>query len=225
MIYMYTGVPGSSKSLHIAAEISKNLKAGRNVIANLYFNDALVEGNKGHFIQISNQELLETSFKFDRNSRISEHDKRYYSYILGLYNFAENFHTRDERGDFIEGQTLLVIDEAQMIFNPRKWNRNDRLLWVEFLTIHRHLGFDVILASQSEKNIDKQIFRLVQTIVEHRNVKEYRTFGRFLAFICGGNLFMHNYKYAGMNKKDSHIRSRFFVGEQYYKYYRSTQLY
>lgn len=225
MIYMYTGVPGSSKSLHIAAEICKALKEGRNVIANLYFNDSLVKDCRGCFIQLDNQELLETSFYFNRNCRISEYQKEYYSYILGLYNFAHNFHNRDSRGDFYEHQTLLVIDEAQMIFNPRKWNRNDRLLWVEFLTIHRHLGYDVILASQSEKNIDKQIFRIVQTVVEHRNVREYKLLGRFLAFLVGGNLFMHIYKFNGMSKKDAHMRSGFFVGSKYYSYYRSTQLY
>lgn len=225
MIYMYTGVPGSSKSLHIAADIVRNLKKGRNVIANIYFNDSLVKGCKGHFVQVDNKDLLETSFYFSKNSRISEHDKSYYSYIMGLYNFAQNYHWRDERGDFLESQTLLIIDEAQMIFNPRKWNRNDRLLWVEFLTIHRHLGYDIILASQSEKNIDKQIFRLVQTVVEHRNVKQYKLFGRFLAFLCGGNLFVHIYKYAGLSKADSRMKAQWFVGEKYYKYYRSTQLY
>lgn len=225
MIYMYTGVPGSSKSLHVTAEIVKNLKKGRNVIANLYFNDTLVKNCKGHFIPLNNLELVENAFRFDRNCRLSEHEKAYYSYILGLYNFAENFHYKNAQGDFYEHQTLLIIDECQNVFNPRKWNRNDRLLWVEFFTIHRHLGYDVILISQSEKNIDKQILRIVQTIVEHRNVREYKLFGRFLAFLCGGNLFVHIYKFAGMNKKDSHMRTRWFVGSKYYKYYRSTQLY
>lgn len=225
MIYMYTGVPGSSKSLHVTEDIVKSLQKGRNVIANLYFDESLVKKNKGHFISVNNIDLIENAYRFDRKSRISEHDRAYYSYIMGLYNFAENFHYRNSQGDFFEHQTLLIIDEAQNVFNPRKWNRNDRLLWVEFFTIHRHLGYDVILISQNEKNIDKQILRIVQTIVEHRNAKEYRFTGRLLAFLCGGNLFMHIYRYNGMSKKDSHIRSRFYTGKRYYKYYRSTQLY
>lgn len=224
MIYMYTGVPGSSKSLHIASEICYYLKKGRNVIANLYFNDSLVKKSRGSFIQLSNTELMDTSFvKLPKN--VTSHQKEAYSYLLGLYRFAENFHKRDENGDFLEHQTLLVIDEAQIIFNPRKWNQSDRIPWIEFFTIHRHLGYDVILASQSEKNIDKQIFRIVQTVVEHRDFKNYKFMGHIVSFLCGGHLFAHIYRYNGMSKKDSHIRTSWFVGRQYYKYYRSTQLY
>lgn len=223
MIYMYTGVPGSSKSLHIASEICYYLKKGRNVIANIYFNDSLLKNCKGNFIQLSNSDLMKNAFL--KVPKFASHDKEAFSYILGLYNFAQNFHKRDSRGDFIEHQTLLIIDEAQIIFNPRKWNNSDRIPWIEFFTIHRHLGYDVILASQNEKNIDKQIFRIVQTLCEHRNIKNYKFLGRIFAFFCGGNLFVHIYRYNGMSKKDSHIKSRWFVGRSYYKYYRSTQLY
>lgn len=224
MIYLYTGTVGSSKSLHLARDVVCALQKGRNVIANFSFNDSIVKRNRGHFIRIDNKELLSSSIlKYPKG--VTPHDMEAYSALLGLINFAENFHRRNELGDFLENQTLLVIDEAQLIFNPRTWNRSDRLLWIEFFTMSRHYGYDIILATQNENKLDKQIRSLPEIVVVHRNFKNFGFLGRLCAFLCGGNLFMHIYNYNGMSKKDARIKSRWFIGRQYYKYYRSTQKY
>ena len=47
MIYLYSGTPGSGKSLHMARDIMFKLRRGQNVIANFPINMELVK--KGLF--------------------------------------------------------------------------------------------------------------------------------------------------------------------------------
>ena len=69
-----------------------------------------------------------------------------------------------------EGQTLVVIDECQIIFNCRDFGRKDRNAWVTFFAQHRKLGFNVILITQSDRMLDRQIRSLVEEEVKHRKL-------------------------------------------------------
>ena len=93
MITFFSGTPGSGKSLHTAMVIYNNLfKKKNNVICNFDINQDIYNSKKkkGKFEYITNLEL----------------DVEY------LKNFAlENHKTQKE------GQTLLIIDECQLLFN------------------------------------------------------------------------------------------------------------
>ena len=79
----------------------------------------------------------------------------------------------------VEGQTLVVIDEAQCIFNSRDWNGkgvlhsalkrqpDSRMDWIKFFSQHRKFGYNVILIAQSDKMLDKQIRSLIEYDVKH----------------------------------------------------------
>lgn len=56
-----------------------------------------------------------------------------------------------------EAQTLLVIDEAQSLFNPRDFNRKDRKDFNYFFSLHRKLGYSIILVTQNDRLLDRQI--------------------------------------------------------------------
>lgn len=71
-----------------------------------------------------------------------------------------------------ENQTLIIIDEAQLKFNSRDWANKDRSGWCSFLTVHRHLGYEIILATQCADFIDKQIRGLVEYEYKHKNLKK-----------------------------------------------------
>lgn len=219
-IQCFTGVPGSGKSYHTARVIYDSLRSGKNVISNLNINTSIIypKSDKkplGKFIYVPNQQWIDSSI-YEKTRMGGKAPCGIYSYIYGLENFALQFHKRNKKGQIIEGQTLIVLDECQTIFNPRSWNRKDRLSWIEFFTVHRHYGFEVILVTQNDMMIDKQIRGVLETQVLHRNVSKYKKFGKLLAIPFGGNLFITIKKMYGMSKKDSHISSSLLFGSSFY---------
>lgn len=219
-IECFTGVPGSGKSYHTARVIYDALRAGRNVISNLNINTSIIHPKSdkkplGEFIYVPNAQWLESGI-YESSKMGGRFPSSVYSYIYGLENFALQFHRRNKKGQMMEHQTLLILDECQTIFNPRSWNRKDRLSWIEFFTVHRHYGFDVILITQNDKMIDKQIRGVIESQVLHRNVSKYKWLGKLLAMPFGGNLFVCIKSMYGMSKKDSRINSSILFGSSFY---------
>lgn len=230
MIHFFTGTPGSGKSLHMAMLMDKQLRKGKNVIANFEINERTYKrfnekhpGKLGQFIYVSNTELLTNAYKpLYKGNRKTDPPKDCFSYIDGLYGYAQNFHKRNSRGQIIEGQTLLVLDECQDLFNPRSWNRKDRLKWCSFFREHRKYGFEVYLISQDDKIVDKQIRAILQYEYVHRCINNYKLSGKILGFITGGKLFVYIKKMYGIRSKEAKVKSKFFTGQmKYYEFYDS----
>lgn len=153
MIYVYTGTPGSGKSLHAIQNIAIKLKYGGNVICNFPVNLKEIKPLKkrpmGDFVYIPNEQL---SVKF-------------------LVDYARKNHIKGK-----EAQTLIVIDEAQGVFNSRDYRDSNRKEFNYFFTIHRHLGFNVILITQNDRLIDKQIRCLFEYEIKHRKINNFKFF-------------------------------------------------
>lgn len=169
MIYLYTGTPGSGKSLRAAYKIISKLKHGYNVIANFpidmgYFGKSKI----GKFLYLDNSELT----------------------VRYLKDFARKNHKFGK-----EGQTLIVIDECASMFNCRSWDAKGRMDWIYFMQQHRKLGFDMLLISQHDRLIDKQIRSFVETEYKHRAIKNYTLFGSLLSFMTGGLFVAVEYWY------------------------------
>lgn len=148
MIYLYSGTPGSGKSLHVAKDILSKLNIKKqSVIANFDINFNILSKNHGSFICVDNNNL---NVKF-------------------LYDYAMQHHQLGR-----ENQTLLVIDECQTIFNPREFSRSDRLEWNNFFSQHRKLGYNVILITQNDRLIDRQIRCLIEYEIKHRKVNNFK---------------------------------------------------
>jgi len=215
----------------MAQIIYKEMKKGKNVIANFEINMDYFKRCKpeklGRFIYVPNSDLLNNAYRgTNPDYKVTEKDafeyrKRGYSYIDGLYDFALNFHARNSRGQIMENQTLLVLDECQELFNNRTWNRKDRLEWSAFFRQHGKYGYECYLISQDDKSIDKQIRAVLEYEHEHRCVDHFKLFGRFLGFLCGGKLFIVITKWYAKKGKDGHIRSRFFTAKRFYGFYDS----
>lgn len=224
MIYFYSGTPGSGKSYHVAEDIRKALLKGELVISNFPVNlDFLPPDKRNRFIFVDNNELLNNAYlrRIDKK-RITE-----YSYIDGLVSLSQQFFDRNSKGQIIERQALIVLDEAQIIFNPREWNRNDRLSWIEFFRLHRHLGYDIIVCSQDDVAIDKQIRGIFQTEVVHKNLRNYNTVSWLLSFIFGGNFFIRIYRnYAQRIRKDAVLKKEFRKpSKKIFDFYDTTMLF
>lgn len=151
MIYLYSGTPGSGKSYHAVSVIAHKLgrRDKNRVIANFPLS-----GKK-----------ITSRFEYWDNSEIC---------ISRLMEYARAHHRLG-----VEGQTLVVIDEAQCIFNSRDWNGHgiihgalkrqpdSRMDWIKFFSQHRKFGYNVILIAQSDKMLDKQIRSLIEYDVKH----------------------------------------------------------
>ena len=83
-----------------------------------------------------------------------------------LVKFARENHDRRK-----EHQTLVVIDEAGIKFNCRMWQDKDRFGWLNFLSQHRKFGYDIILISQADVMLDKQIRQFIEIEHNHRLMK------------------------------------------------------
>lgn len=222
MVYFYTGTPGSGKSLHLAKTICDYLFAGKTVISNLDVNmyqvKALARKNGipadklGTFIFVPKFEFLHNSILLQPNR------KKEFSYIRGLYCFAENFHKRDDYYNYIPGQTLLILDECDDYFLRLNYRNPDRPDWAEFFRMHRHYGFDCILCSQTDSKLDTNICGVLQTKVSHVDFFNYKGILKFLARLSGGHLFIVNESLYAIKGKDGHICT--YLLRDYKKYYK-----
>lgn len=142
MISLYSGTPGSGKSYHATRDIYDWLRyKGGNVIAN--FPIKPIKKQKGIFVYKSNDDLT----------------------IDFLVEFAKANHRPHK-----ENESLLVIDEAGLKFNARCWNDKGRLQWLDFFSQHRKFGYQIILISQADLMLDKQIRAFIEVEHVHRKM-------------------------------------------------------
>lgn len=228
MIEFYTGTPGSGKSYHLALRCFELLKyTNKNVIANFALNlDAMqltsigflkrriTDLSKGKIIfRKYNSRPLKGNFFYWHNGEISPER---------LLEFAQQHHRKQA-----EGQTLVIIDEAGIMFNCRQFASADRQHWTDFFAKHRHYGFDFILACQFDRQVDRQIRMCVEYEVVHRKLKNYQFFGWLMAMAAGGNVFLaRSFWYASRDKlaiKSRFMRYRFRIGSLYDTYAEFTR--
>lgn len=212
MIYMYTGTPGSGKSYHVAKDIYFYLHHGRNIIANFDINYDMVPPSRSP----ASATGLKKGYFFEKDNFSLD--------AKWLIDFGVLCHRRDARGRIIEHQTWLVIDECQLIFNCRSWNDNRRQAWCTFFNQHRKLGYDIILITQYDRLIDRQIRSLVEYEVKHRKVNNFGIGGFLVSlFLFGRPLFAAIEYWYGVKEKSG---TTIMIGrKRYYEMYDSYKLF
>lgn len=190
MIYLYSGTPGSGKSLHAAQVIVNRSRQGRPVIAN--FEAELSKYKKANFTYVSNEDLTPDF----------------------LISYARNYFVGKR---VKEEAILLVIDEAQLIFNSREWDKKTRMAWISFFSQHRKYGYRVILIAQFDRMLDRQIRSLIEYEFIHRKVSNYGWQGWLLGLLCGGKLFIAVQRWYPLKKKIDH--EYFVAKKKYYQIY------
>lgn len=183
LITAFTGVPGGGKSLHAAQEIKDAIeKKGIPVIANFDVNRPLLgktllkRKKMGEYIYRMNTEITP-------------------DWLIG---FSKDHYAEEE---FSEAGILLVLDEAQLLFNARTWNDRQRGDWVYFFTNSRHFGYRVILICQFLEMLDKQIRSVIEIEVKHRNMANFGLGGRLVSLLVGGKLFVCVTYYCGLSQR------------------------
>lgn len=201
MIELYSGTPGSGKSLHVAKIIRERLRMYNCVIiGNFYVNQNTVKKRKGTYIYVDNSRL----------------------YPERLIKFAIRY-ARHKGRRLKEDELYLFIDEAQLLFNSRDWQLIKTSGWVSFYSQHRKLGFYIGLIAQFDRMLDRQIRSLVENEIKHRKVSRAGLFGKLLGFLTGDNLFIYIKIWYPMKQK---VYSEFFLGtKKVYNLYDSYGLF
>ena len=94
MIDLYSGTPGSGKSLHVAEKIYYALRLGRSVICNFDIDVSRIKRKRIDFSYIPNDMLTP--------DRLIEYSRQHFA-----------------GRRVVEDEILLVIDECQLLFNAR----------------------------------------------------------------------------------------------------------
>lgn len=214
MISFYSGTPGSGKSLHVAILIEDWLQRGKNVIANFEFRDDLVKKSwrhdKGQYLYFPDSQIMDESL----------------DPVSCFTGFAQNFHSADKYGSILESQTLLVFDEGGVLFNSRDWQTRYRRRWLWFFSQHRKFGFDIVIISQNERQIDRQVRANFEYEYTHKRVGNFKKFGRFIEIISLSKVFCYVIKWYGIKGQDGRVHAEFFRGtKKYYRLYNTTKIF
>ena len=195
MIHLYSGTPGSAKSFHATQRIFYRLRSRKTVICNYPVNlDYCSYSAAGFWLKKFFKKFSPRKRRLGEFLYVPNHELT----VDFLKQYAMKYHRRGK-----ESQTLVVIDECGIMFNPRTFCQADRLGWLEFFSLHRHYGYDFILIAQSDRMIDRQIRSFLEYDHRHRNVGNFKLFGKLLALLCGGGLFIDVTLYYGLREKVS----------------------
>lgn len=197
-IWLYTGTPGSGKSYHAAKDIVGRLKRPGGLICNFPIYEDIIPARR-----------RKSHVEYWDNSELSA--QRLVAYALQHHKIG------------VEGQTLVVIDECQIIFNCRDFGRKDRNAWVTMFSQHRKLGYNFILITQNDRMLDKQIRALIETEVRHRKLNNYGVGGLLISLTRMTWFIAIEYWYGGNRLK---LGSQIFTyHKRYSKVYDSYKLF
>lgn len=170
MIEQYIGTIGSGKSYHALERIVAALGKGKYVVANfpLNFPDGMIKkGYADRFMYVPDEFLMGSngvSFLYQLST------EEIYKGISKMPRFYGN-----------EASCLVVIDEAGNYFMPEDFAKPEQRLWKTFFTQSRKMGYDFILVSQTDRQVNRVIRSCVEYEVVHRKANNIFPF-KFLPF-------------------------------------------
>jgi zona occludens toxin len=192
-ITLLTGSPGHGKSYTLIRVIEESVAKKIPVATNV---PLAPDWSK----KMARRHVLLWRF---REEAVEKKAAEFARYVFISDNFDELLRVRLEGEK--EGRGKLILDEAHRWMNARGWDNATvvdedgnvtqmkrgealakRLKVINHLSGHRHYGFDVILATQSDKSIDNQARELYEFHSEVRNMKKLPWLGIFIRF----NLFL-----------------------------------
>lgn len=182
MICLYSGTPGSGKSLHTAANIKARLALGKPVISNFPIDTERVR-HPELFLYVPNDRL--------KPDFLVKYSRQYFA------------------GKRVkEEEIFLIIDEAQLLFNAREWQIVNASGWIGFFTQHRKYGYHCILIAQFDRMLDRQIRSLIEYEFIHRKVSNFGIVGKIMSAVALGKLFVSVQVWYPLKEK---VGSEFFI--------------
>lgn len=156
-VTLYTGTPGSGKSYHVVSDVMNYLRRNKPVIANFELNFNAIKND-------IKRKRFQENFHYVKNNDLT---------VKFLVDFSKDYFKNKK---IRESQILLVIDEAQLIFNSREYARANRMEFISFFSQHRKLGYNCILVAQYDRMLDRQIRAIVEYEQLHRKLNNFSIF-------------------------------------------------
>lgn len=188
-ITLLTGAPGHGKSYTLVREIEESVAKGEPVATNVPLRDDWAQ----------TMARRHTLFGRFRPEAVAMKAWVFSHLVLTSSDFGVLLRVRLAGEGEARGK--LILDESQRWLNTRGWDNAmnpdgsvmkrsealaNRLKILNHLSGHRHYGFNVILATQSDKSIDSQARDLYEFHSEVRNMRKLPWIGVFLRF----NIFL-----------------------------------
>jgi len=151
-LLLITGVAGTGKTLYCMQKyIIPELIKGNRVYSNI---DGLVLGRVSILYDVDIIQLERTYFKLKNPKRFWEE---------------------------IEKNSMVVLDEAQNVFNNREWQSQDNNDCIKYLMEHRHYGHQLVFITPHIDALDAGIRRVCEFTYKH---KSYSMLGNEKAVKC-----------------------------------------
>lgn len=172
-----SGRLGAGKTMYAVQNIYNALLAGKEVHTNIRFVDfwsyrVIKTLPVRNFIRFMKSYFLDYRV-FERMEMLKIQDL--YFYHKSLRDFIACDGVEKES---IESSRLMVWDEIHLELNSRDWKSENKAV-IRFFTLSRKMGFDVILISQLQSSIDKQIRELSDLSFEIKNLNRFIKFLNF----------------------------------------------
>ena len=139
MIEVMQGALGSGKSAVATARGIAHIQAGGVVAANFSLTDGWsdVVAKRNFWTKWDDQHRYDKSLSmWKRFHRVDS-----LAAIRELRPREDSIGKHKDNGGYQEGQGLLILDECQLVFNSRKWEKN--MDWITFFTQSRKLGWKI----------------------------------------------------------------------------------
>lgn len=149
-IYLYYGKIGDGKTYHVLAnEVVPAARKGRKIYTNL---DGLNVRRLSQYV--------------DREVDVVQWEK--VEDIRAAFNLDQD----DKEGASlkVDRGSLLIVDEAQMIFDSRQWKDTGPGV-LRLCEYHRHFGLDIVFITQSPGRLDKSLCRLANESLHVKNLR------------------------------------------------------
>lgn len=221
MIQIIQGTPGSGKSAVATVDMLEFLEAGGVVACNYSlvpgWHYKLADMHPRVRFGLADRDLKAQSY-WSRAFRIGTVDT-----IYELSEHLKRLAPPNKDGRMKEGAGRLYIDEAQLLFNSRTWQKNRG--FIEFFTQHRKLGWDVYLVAHAATMIDAQIRDLIEYEARLRNMNKVKVFGMFP--VSPYPVFLSIVRYAGISAGAGQIawRRLYRLHKKYASLYDSMQVF
>ena len=200
MMSLVTGPPGTGKTLYSVRAHLRALQKGCYVASNV----RLEPGWAMTFARENYVDRVFDAFTFSKGRRVKKKALLYERRTFISGDLSELFALRlprcgkckacksEKRTCQREGRGKMILDEAHEWLNARSWDLDDtgekatredavrnRLGVVKFFALHRKLGWDVFLITQSEKRLDNQVRDNFEYHVRLKNMRKFKLWGLF----------------------------------------------
>ncbi|MBF0644877.1 hypothetical protein HTZ97_13690 [Desulfuromonas acetoxidans] len=200
------GTIGSGKSAFAVSRGLQHLRAGGVVASNF----ELVEGWS---FEVAKRSFKCRFFGVDPYEYASDLHSRWR--VVGNLEGVEQATTeliplaKGKISQQFEGHGLLLLDESQLLFNSRDWQKN--MDWIVFFSQSRKKKWDIMMVAHNLEMIDKQIRDFIEYDVRFRNLNKVKIPLLQLpitSFLPWDNLFLSIWRYYGIAAGSGNIFQR-----------------